>query len=344
MNSMNKSKVNTIAGGIVGVVAAVLLSGPAFAQSRQMNMNDCSKILPAGQAGCAADNVMRTECNKTSNPMQCYTNKKNAASTPAATTKQPAPAPAPAVAKPAAPAPAPAPVAAKPAAPAPAPAPVAAKPADPNIVTSVPQGARNCATDGKKCLVAGTWTGVYGANGTFAKISGTGDFVCDPKTFKIADPVPKVLKTCWVIGAAPAPAAKAPAAAAQPKMIALPLSCKGSLKDNPVKTFTSRADFDKAGYSAPVVMAATSLQGATDECRTSCANTGEPAPCGWYTLVKWREDTSANGRSRMVYTCYKVGARNYKDAFKPKMAADKNFGDSSNALYFSESYTYPCAR
>jgi hypothetical protein len=339
MNSMNKSKVNTIARAIVGGVAAVLLAGPAFAQSKQLKMNDCTKILPAGQAGCAADNVMRTECNKTSTPIPCYDKKRNAASTPAAT-----PAPAPAVAKPAAPAPAPAPVAAKPAAPAPAPAPVAAKPADPNIVTAVPQGARNCATDSKKCLVAGTWTGVYGANGKFAKISGSGDFVCLPSTFKIADPVPGVLKTCWVIGAAPAPAAKAPAAPAQPKMIALPLSCKGSLMDKPVKTFTSTADFDKAGYSAPVMMAATSLQGATEECRTSCAKTGEPAPCGWYTLVQWREDTSADGKSRTAYSCYKVNARNYKDAFKPKMANDKNFGTPSNGLFFRESYTYPCAR
>jgi hypothetical protein len=124
----------------------------------------------------------------------------------------------------------------------------------------------------------------------------------------------------------------------------LPLSCKGSLMDKPVKTFTSTADFDKAGYSAPVRMQATSPQGAIDECRTSCANTGEPAPCGWYTVVKWREDTSANGKSAMAYACYKVGARNYKDAFKPKMATDKNFGTPSNALYFSESYTYPCAR
>jgi len=341
MNSMNKPKVNTIARVIVGGAAAALLAVPAFAQQSKMKMNDCSKITPAYQSACEADNVLRTECNKASYPVNCYSNKKNAAASAAAPTAQTAkpaatPAPASTVAKPATPAPAP------------APAPVAAKPATPpassSSATAVPQGARNCATDGKKCLVAGNWTGVYGANNTFAKISGSGDFVCLPSTFKIADPVPGVLKTCWVIGAAPAPAAKAPAAAAQPKINALPLSCKGGLMDKPVKTFTSRADFDKAGYGAPVAMAATSLAGATEECRTSCANTGEPAPCGWYTLVQWREDTSADGKSRTVYSCYKVGARNYKDAFKPKMANDKNFGSPSNGLYFRESYTYPCAR
>ena len=248
----------TIAGG----VAAAFLAVPALGQS-PMRMSDCSTITPAFQAACKADNDLRTQCNATSNPLQCYNAKKAAASS--TTTQQPA-----AAAKAPTPAPAPAPAAKAPT-PAPAPAPAAK---------------------------------------------------------------------------APAPAAKAttPVAAAQPKVNQLPLSCKGGLVNSPTKTFTSRGDFEKNGYGNASSMAATSLDGATEECRRSCALTGEPAPCGWFTLVQWRQDSSATGKSTMGYTCHKVNARNYKDAFKPKMATDQNFGNASNGLFYKDAWTYPCAR
>ncbi len=318
---MNSVYVNRIYQAIAGGIVAAFLAVPAFGQAK-LTLTDCSdptKIVPAAKALCEADMAIRTDCNKTSNPAQCY-NTKKAAQTSVPATTQTAPNPAAA----------------------PAPAPVAAKPTDPNIVTSIPQGARNCANDSGKCLVVGNWTGVYGANNAFAKISGSGDFICLPSTFKINDPAPGVAKSCWVIGAAPA--APAPVAAALPKVNQLPLSCKGGLVNSPTKTFTIPDDFSKNGYGHPVTMAATDLTGATTECMNICAKTGEPAPCGWYTLVQWRSDTSADKKSRMVYACYMVQARNYKDAFKPKMATDKNFGNASNGMFFKEAYTYPCAR
>ena len=342
----------TIAGG----VAAAFLAIPAFGQS-PMRMSDCSTITPAYQAACNADNDLRKQCNATSsNPLQCYNAKKAAASSPkpaitAPTMKlprqqgtDPAPAAAPA---PAAKAP---PPAAKAPAPAAAPASTGATP-----VTSIPQGAKACATDGKTCSATGNWTGVYGANNKFAKISGSGSFTCLPGTFKIDDPVPGVLKTCYIIAAAaapvsttarPAPAAvtKAPTqvATAQPKVNPLPLSCKGGLIHT-TKKFANRNDFNKSFPSADT-MAATSLDGATNECRASCAKTGEPAPCGWFTLVQWREDSSATGKSRTAYTCHKVNARGYKDAFKPTMPNDTNFGNAANGLFYKDAWTYPCAR
>lgn len=326
---------------IAGGLTAAFLAAPAFAQGT-LRMNDCTKILPAGQAGCKADNDLRSECiAKSSNPLQCYNAKIAAAQAPAPATKPAAPAPATASA---AKAPTPAPT--------PAPAPTAATPAPSNtgLLTSVPPGLKACATDGKSCAATGNWTGVYGANDKYAKIAGSGKFTCLPKDLKVDDPAPKVAKTCYItasaIAAAPAPAPKAttPVATAQPKVNPLPLSCKGGQISSPTRKFASRGDFEKNGYGMPDAMVATDLVGATDECRASCAKTGEPAPCGWFTLVQWRNDSSATGKSSTSYTCHKVGARNYKDAFKPTLPNDKNFGDPSNGLFFRDAWTYPCAR
>ncbi len=70
--------------------------------------------------------------------------------------------------------------------------------------TTLPDGFKACATDGKVCATAGPWTGWYGAGnpGTYVKISGPKDFVCLPNTFGIADPIPGTKKTCYIDNAA----------------------------------------------------------------------------------------------------------------------------------------------
>ena len=66
------------------------------------------------------------------------------------------------------------------------------------IESSVPTGMRSCAVDFATCSQAGIWIGVYGANGVYKNIAGTGDFSCVPGTFGLDDPVPNVQKTCSV--------------------------------------------------------------------------------------------------------------------------------------------------
>jgi len=71
---------------VVGMTAA-LLSIPAFAQP--LRLTDCKTILPAAQTRCNDDNALRTKCNATTNPTQCYNNKGvGAAPAAAATTSQ----------------------------------------------------------------------------------------------------------------------------------------------------------------------------------------------------------------------------------------------------------------
>lgn len=69
---------------------------------------------------------------------------------------------------------------------------------DTTLVNSVPAGMNSCAVDFGTCKVSGMWTGVYGTNGKYQNIAGTGDFTCLPGTFGIDDPVPYVKKTCYV--------------------------------------------------------------------------------------------------------------------------------------------------
>ena len=229
---------------IAGVVAAALLAVPAFGQSpRPLPMNDCTKILPAGQDACAKDNVLRTDCNKVSNPAQCYNNAK--AGKP--------------VAKPAETQPA------KPAAAQPA-KPVAAQPAKPVATQPVK------------------------------------------------------------------PAAQAIKAA--------PAKCTGSMFTKPVKNFKTLAELNRSGYLAPENLAAANPTAAATECSAKCAAMGEPAPCGWYTVVKWRDDFA----NKMAYQCFMVNARSAKGIFVPKLANDINLGIPAQPLYFQEAQSYPCTR
>ncbi len=69
---------------------------------------------------------------------------------------------------------------------------------DGTIVSAVPSGFKACVVDGKICDVKGSWTGYYGANSTYATISGTGPFMCLPSAFGIPDPLGGVQKTCYV--------------------------------------------------------------------------------------------------------------------------------------------------
>ena len=63
-------------------ITAGLLSMPAFAA--KLNTTDCiNKVKPAYQSACQADNDLRTKCNATSNPIQCYNNKGVTAAAPA---------------------------------------------------------------------------------------------------------------------------------------------------------------------------------------------------------------------------------------------------------------------
>lgn len=68
------------------------------------------------------------------------------------------------------------------------------------VVSAIPAGAKPCATDGQTCKATGNWTGVYGANSTFATISGSGPFTCDGDQLKVRDPVPGKMKTCYIAG------------------------------------------------------------------------------------------------------------------------------------------------
>ena len=68
-----------------------------------------------------------------------------------------------------------------------------------SFAASVPTGYASCATDGGTCKVTPkiNVSVYYGAKGRFAVALGSGDFVCNPKTFGINDPVPGVQKTCY---------------------------------------------------------------------------------------------------------------------------------------------------
>jgi len=231
MNKINQ----TFARGI----AVALLAVPAFAQAQsKLNMNDCTKITPAYQQQCAADNVMRTDCNKVSNPSQCYNTKKAGGTYNTNTTAQPS----------------------KPAA---APA---AKPA--------------------------------------------------------ATPVAR------------------PAAAAAPARTAA--KCTGGMFTKPTKAFKALSELSGAagGYLPPQNLAATSPTTAQTECSAICAATGEPAPCGWYTVVKLRNDFA----KKIDYQCYMVNARSAKGIFVPKLATDQNLGSPAQPVYFQEAQSYPCTR
>jgi Flp pilus assembly pilin Flp len=64
----------------------------------------------------------------------------------------------------------------------------------------------SCAQDGGNCMVSGVHNIAYGANGTYAYINGVnGSFTCLPlgysgayPTLPVSDPVPGVVKTCYI--------------------------------------------------------------------------------------------------------------------------------------------------
>lgn len=65
-------------------------------------------------------------------------------------------------------------------------------------LATVPADMGECAKDFGQCNQAGLWVGVYGANGKYVSIAGSGPFTCLPGTFSISDPVENVQKTCSV--------------------------------------------------------------------------------------------------------------------------------------------------
>ncbi len=121
-------------------------------------------------------------------------------------------------------------------------APAAAATTGSAFVTSIPADATACATDGKTCTRSGSWTGVYGVNGKYVKISGSNSFVCLPGNLKVDDPVPGVLKTCYVTATATAPAPTPPAGPSALK--ALVDRCSASLEaaTRPIKCPLSTKD------------------------------------------------------------------------------------------------------
>lgn len=95
-------------------------------------------------------------------------------------------------------------------------------PGNPAILDKVPPGLgfAACGTDGKVCKAPAGATAVYVVYGTgskFATAQGTGDFTCLPKgsvktpsastpqDLGVADPVPGVLKTCYMMATVPSP-------------------------------------------------------------------------------------------------------------------------------------------
>lgn len=66
-----------------------------------------------------------------------------------------------------------------------------------------PPNATYCAKDFERCRFDGEREVIYGANGIFVRKTLKGGAVCLPETFGVADPVPNVVKSCYVSNAAP---------------------------------------------------------------------------------------------------------------------------------------------
>lgn len=94
-------------------------------------------------------------------------------------------------------------------------------------LSAVPPGARRCADDFGTCTLPGNWTGgylYYGASGKFVEIEvgpATLELICHPDPLGIADPVPRVEKSCYLL-AGTAPAQAAPVAPAVPNVERVP--------------------------------------------------------------------------------------------------------------------------
>jgi hypothetical protein len=72
-----------------------------------------------------------------------------------------------------------------------------------SINTQTPPNSVFCANDFQTCSFEGEREVVYGANGTFVRKVIKGGSVCLPKTFGVEDPVPNVLKSCYVVNQTP---------------------------------------------------------------------------------------------------------------------------------------------
>lgn len=61
-----------------------------------------------------------------------------------------------------------------------------------------PPNSTFCANDFEKCRFDGEREVIYGARGTFVRKVLKGGAICSPETFGIADPLPNVLKSCYI--------------------------------------------------------------------------------------------------------------------------------------------------
>lgn len=66
-----------------------------------------------------------------------------------------------------------------------------------------PPNSTFCANDFQACTFDGEREVIYGANGVFVRKVIKGGSVCLPATFGVEDPVPNVLKSCYVVNATP---------------------------------------------------------------------------------------------------------------------------------------------
>lgn len=241
---------------------------------------------------------------------------------------------------------APAPTPAPTAAPAPASAPASA-PAPAQAATGIPAGAAACVTDGGTCRRSGAWTGVYGVNGRFVNIAGSGDFVCLPDRLRVADPAPGVQKTCYVTGgsattAAPAPA---PTPATAPTQTASSSTgvpgCnafRGTIYNAAAKQYTTMAALN--GNYANNVMLQTNNPVA--ECAQQCGRTGEPAPCAWFTVTQWLSSLTGSRQSSTTYVCHMFNDRSLRQITTPNLPRDRNLGAPDSPTQFRGAASYAC--
>jgi hypothetical protein len=72
------------------------------------------------------------------------------------------------------------------------------------IFAQAPPDSVFCANDGQVCAFDGEREVIYGAKGTFIRKVIKGGSVCLPPTFGIEDPLPNVLKSCYIVNSATA--------------------------------------------------------------------------------------------------------------------------------------------
>ena len=71
-----------------------------------------------------------------------------------------------------------------------------------SLFAQAPPDSVFCANDGQVCAFDGEREVIYGAKGTFIRKVIKGGSVCLPPTFGIADPLPNVLKSCYIVNSA----------------------------------------------------------------------------------------------------------------------------------------------